>query len=126
MTDQPKIQGTLLFGDWNFTIRVDTADELQEAFTALATHAGQIAKSSVEVKQAVLGQSTMAGVAVTTAAPPAMQASTPPGTPQTNPKQACAHGARSVKTGESSRGPWTGYFCPLQKGDPNQCKPIFG
>lgn len=37
----------------------------------------------------------------------------------------CAHGTRTTRTGNSAKGPWTGHFCPLPKGDPNQCKPIF-
>lgn len=38
----------------------------------------------------------------------------------------CAHGAGSYR--ESKPGaprPWTGYFCPAPKGDPNQCEPEF-
>jgi hypothetical protein len=38
----------------------------------------------------------------------------------------CEHGERVKRNGVSAKGPWTGHFCPLQKGDPNQCKPIFG
>lgn len=37
----------------------------------------------------------------------------------------CAHGAMTRRTGTSAKGPWTGFFCPLPKGDPNQCKAVF-
>lgn len=33
----------------------------------------------------------------------------------------CAHGKRTKRTGTNNRGAWTGWFCPLPKGDPNQC-----
>jgi hypothetical protein len=38
----------------------------------------------------------------------------------------CSHGARTRREGVSAKGPWVGYFCPLKKGDPEQCAPIFG
>ena len=37
----------------------------------------------------------------------------------------CPHGQRTYRSGTSSRGAWTGYFCPLPKGSPDQCKPEF-
>jgi hypothetical protein len=37
----------------------------------------------------------------------------------------CAHGDATQRKGESAKGPWTGYFCPLPKGDPAQCAPKF-
>ena len=37
----------------------------------------------------------------------------------------CPHGDAVQRKGESAKGPWTGYFCPLQKDDPNQCPPKF-
>lgn len=54
------------------------------------------------------------------AAPSATQTQVASGTLKT-----CAHGVRTKRQGHSSRGAWTGYFCPLPKGDPNQCKAIF-
>lgn len=38
----------------------------------------------------------------------------------------CAHGAMTLRTGTSAKGPWKGYFCPTPKGTPGQCDPIFG
>ena len=37
----------------------------------------------------------------------------------------CKHGKRTRREGDSSKGHWVGYFCPLQKGDPDQCKAEF-
>lgn len=48
-------------------------------------------------------------------------ASAPPG----QAAKSCAHGEMTYRTGNGAKGPWKGYFCPLEKGDPDQCKPIF-
>lgn len=37
----------------------------------------------------------------------------------------CEHGKRNKRTGTSSRGAWTGWFCALPKGSDGACKPIF-
>lgn len=37
----------------------------------------------------------------------------------------CAHGKRTRRNGTSARGAWVGWFCPLPKGDANQCKAEF-
>lgn len=37
----------------------------------------------------------------------------------------CPHGERKYVTGNGRTGAWAGYFCPLPKGDANQCKPEF-
>lgn len=37
----------------------------------------------------------------------------------------CPHGTKVYRKGESSRGPWQGWFCPAPKGDPSQCKADF-
>lgn len=36
-----------------------------------------------------------------------------------------SHGQMIFRTGNGNRGPWKGYFCPLPKDHPNQCRPIF-
>jgi hypothetical protein len=38
----------------------------------------------------------------------------------------CPHGQRTRRTGTNARGPWVAHFCPLQKGDPSQCEPVWG
>lgn len=35
----------------------------------------------------------------------------------------CPHGKRARREGDGPKGHWVGYFCPLPKGDSNQCKP---
>jgi hypothetical protein len=61
--------------------------------------------------------------------PPAQQQGWQPSVPQgqAQPQQgpSCNHGPRTRRTGTNTRGPWVAHFCPLPKGDPNQCKPIF-
>lgn len=54
--------------------------------------------------------------------PQQRQNSTPPPGQQ---GKSCAHGAMTYRSGNGAKGAWAGHFCPLQKGDPNQCKPIF-
>ncbi|WP_431911625.1 hypothetical protein [Nonomuraea jabiensis] len=49
------------------------------------------------------------------------QQSTPPGVET----KTCAHGEMTYRTGNSAKGPWAGYFCPLEKGNPDQCKAVF-
>lgn len=44
---------------------------------------------------------------------------------QTQGLKTCSHGVRTKRTGTNSKGAWTGYFCPLEKGNPNQCDPIW-
>lgn len=45
--------------------------------------------------------------------------------PPTSGVHSCAHGVMTQRSGTNARGAWTGYFCPLPKGDPNQCKAQF-
>lgn len=37
----------------------------------------------------------------------------------------CEHGPRQRKTGNNNNGQWVGHFCPLPKGAPGQCKPVW-
>lgn len=50
--------------------------------------------------------------------PGAQQATSVPGGPM------CQHGARVENSGRSARGPWKAWFCPLDRDDPNRCKPM--
>lgn len=58
-------------------------------------------------------------------APPAQPQSSGDGNTAAAQAKFCDHGKRTRRTGNGARGAWVGYFCPLRKGDPNQCKPIF-
>lgn len=37
----------------------------------------------------------------------------------------CEHGKRTRREGYGKKGKWVGHFCPLDKGDPNQCEPVW-
>lgn len=54
-------------------------------------------------------------------APTRSQASAPAGQEGKN----CAHGEMTYRTGNGNKGPWAAHFCPLEKGNPDQCKPLF-
>lgn len=45
--------------------------------------------------------------------------------PQHGENRKCRHGDMKYRNGTSSKGPWSGWFCPKPKGDPDQCKAIF-
>ncbi|SFI79891.1 hypothetical protein SAMN05216275_10518 [Streptosporangium canum] len=54
-------------------------------------------------------------------APARPQASAPAG----QESKSCAHGEMTYRTGNGAKGPWAAHFCPLEKGNPDQCKPLF-
>jgi hypothetical protein len=37
----------------------------------------------------------------------------------------CEHGKREFRSGNRNGKAWAAYFCPLKKGDPNQCDPVW-
>lgn len=45
--------------------------------------------------------------------------------PQHGEERVCKHGKRQKRTGTSAKGPWTGWFCPLDKNDSDNCGPEF-
>ncbi|MFI6319727.1 hypothetical protein ACIBG8_19490 [Nonomuraea sp. NPDC050556] len=49
------------------------------------------------------------------------QQSPPPGVET----KTCPHGEMTYRTGTGAKGPWAGHFCPLERGNPDQCKAIF-
>lgn len=49
------------------------------------------------------------------------QPTTPPGLET----KTCAHGEMTYRTGNGAKGPWQAFFCPLDRNDPNACKPIW-
>lgn len=61
-----------------------------------------------------------AGVPTPAAATPA------PAAPVSADAQFCPHGQRTKREGNSARGPWTAYFCPLPKGATGQCEAVWG
>lgn len=100
---------------------------------------------AVDIQRLVDFGSTM--TAVQNAAPvtqpqqPAWQPPAPTAAPQGPPQGApaasapsgppadgmvCIHGPRRRYDGKKNNRPYTAYFCPLEKGDPNQCAPVWG
>lgn len=94
-----------------------------------------------ELAEMVAARAALAagGLPPTTVAAPAQPAPAPQAAPQPAPAAGgwgappaatpaiptCQHGQKVSRSGVSSRGPWTGWFCPAPKGDPSQCKPEF-
>lgn len=77
-------------------------------------------------------ESVLSGKAVNTTAPSHDEAIATvtqvfPGASQVSPPRIppCAHGQRVKRSGTSSKGPWTAFFCPTEKGTPGQCEPLF-
>jgi hypothetical protein len=102
------------------TVGADTAGELGEKLSEVTE---ELIQQVVDVASLLRAAHTVvAGVAApaAAAAPSATQTQAPGAGLKT-----CTHGVRTKRQGTNARGSWTGYFCPLQKGDPNQCKPIF-
>ena len=56
---------------------------------------------------------------------PAPTTAPAPAAPQADNVRRCTHGPRTRRNGTSARGAWVGWFCPLAKGHPDQCKPEF-
>jgi hypothetical protein len=114
-------------------VAADTADELKTGVSDLIEAGGYGAMLDVAQLNAVRAlDSTSPTEQQHNAAASAVQSGltgTAPGlgnkAPASNGGPSCPHGARTTRNGTNSRGAWTGHFCPLPKGDPNQCKPIF-
>lgn len=126
MSDLP-IKATLKAGagyeaPW-LTVDADNPDELVARLDRLA-EVGALGKV------AEVAELFRAGHAVAAGLPPAAQGATvthinggaaepaPAGQVKT-----CAHGVRKRVEGTNNRGKWVGWFCPLEKGNPNQCAP---
>jgi len=108
---------TKIAGDL-FTIRGDdpaTFLTRLEAFNMFPTVANFIAQYNGE--QAIPAAITDAFPDATVATPNTGQGNT--GIPT------CAHGQRVHRKGTSQKGPWSAWFCPTDKDDPNKCKPVF-
>jgi hypothetical protein len=114
-----KNDGTLV------TVHADDAGE----FIALCE---EVSKAS-EIIEGVARQVAGAGNPPTPALPvtrqhvdtPQVDAWTTSPTAPPPPAHGCAHGPRLRKSGTNARGPWVGWFCQLDRNDPNNCGPIF-
>lgn len=108
------------------TIDADNAEDLYNRLQDVTAHDGQLLAKIAEVAEQLRAAHT---VYVTPASQPA-SSGFGSGATQTHSEPApsgqvktCPHGTRTRREGNGSKGKWVGYFCPLPKGDPNQCKP---
>jgi hypothetical protein len=147
-----KIVATLKAGDkydapW-ITVGADTPEEV----AALVERAGQAGLGAIVANAArgfqgtyaVAGAATVtqvgyeqnaapvavqAGPVAPTAAPPVAAQAAPaapaPTAPQAEAKF-CPHGQRTLYNGTKNGRAYTAFFCPLPKGHPDQCGPVWG
>lgn len=113
-------------------VRADDAYELdglligvRDHLVPLVTEVGELLRAAGNVAPLTVPQPHVSLGGQT----PAMQASDIPPTNApsgqgTFPKS-CPHGLMTFREGVSARGAWKGYFCPLPKGAPGQCKAEF-
>ena len=47
------------------------------------------------------------------------------GAEQVSADKQCVHGAMTLKTGTSAKGPWKAWMCPAPKGASDKCEPIW-
>lgn len=81
----------------------------------------QIVRSQGGVEQAAVANVT--STIATQAAPVAAFAPVaPPVAPTAAGQRTCAHGTMTYREGMGAKGPWKGYFCPIQD-KAQQCKP---
>jgi hypothetical protein len=105
-------------------IRADTVEELVSLVTACAGNVELLKALALDVAQAgTLGKPTQPQLVARSSAPVVEDAWV--ATQQPAGAHACAHGPRQRKQGTNARGPWVGWFCSLDRNDPNNCGPIF-
>lgn len=103
-------------------LRGDTVEEVEAIFDVVL--AGDFLTKATEVASLLRA----AGVVDTVLSPPPPEPIAPEPEPESGGAtvtRVCPHGKRVKRTGTNDRGPWTGWFCPLPKGDANQCKVIW-
>lgn len=94
-------------------------DELTQDVLAKVTDTASLFRAAHAVS-AGFGEQATTGAAAKPAAQPAAEQKS-----NVTALKTCEHGVRVKRSGTSKRGDWTGYFCPLEKGNPNQCDPIW-
>jgi hypothetical protein len=108
-------------------IRGESAEEVERLFDEITS--GEFVDKATEVANLVR---LAAGVSVSAQADTAadqqsVQSQPAQSQPQTSGQiHTCAHGKRTEYHGTNTRGAYTAYFCPLKKGDPAQCEPVWG
>jgi hypothetical protein len=113
------------------TVRADTADELAENITAMATsglndHVGALEElflgAKAQVSSAV--NTVVEALGATIVGEQKFSPKAPPSAPVAGGKT-CVHGAMVRRTGNGAKGEWRGFFCPTPKGTEGQCSPAF-
>ena len=101
-------------------VRGNTVEELVANAQALTNGDTSALQVVVDVQNTLHAINTVSAPDVPQSEPaPAQQA--PQGAAEV--VRVCSHGKRVRKTGTSAKGAWAGWFCPLPKGSPDQCKP---
>lgn len=133
MSEDYKIQVSLKFGAYDeqmLNVRADSTSELEnivmglkiESLVELGAHLK--AASVVATPQNTPAASDTATTQQQTTAG-AVNVPTPnPDAPPAN-EMRCKHGTRTKRSGNGATGPWTGYFCRLAKGHPDQCPVVW-
>ncbi len=139
--------GTTFDAPW-ITIGADTPEELAvlvdragqaglgtavanaaRGFQGTYTVAGAAPVTQVGYEQTAPAVPAQAAPVAPTAAPPAPAQAAPavpaPTAPQADAKF-CPHGQRTLYNGTKNGRAYTAFFCPLPKGHPDQCGPIWG
>lgn len=103
-------------------LRGDTVAEVEAMFDVVLANEGAFLAKATEVAALLRA----AGVVDTVLSPPP-PAPIQPATESTAASitHVCAHGKRTRRTGNGKKGEWAGWFCPLPKGDANQCAVVW-
>ena len=98
------------------TVRGDSAAELLVNLQELTE--ANVPDTVLDIQSILQAASVVAEV--TSAPAAAAPAAAPAGE-----MRLCSHGKRVMKTGQSAKGKWTGWFCALPKGSAGACDPIW-
>lgn len=106
------------YGDPTLTVRADTAADLESRLDAVTD---DVLQKIGDVRSLF---TAAAAVAPLTSVPDAPDATV---TPINNGGglKTCAHGVRTKKEGDNSRGHWVGYYCPRPRNASDRCEPIY-
>jgi hypothetical protein len=93
----------------------DTVDEAVDHLKAATLAFGEVTSAAALFSGAQVAAPLTVPTPTTAPAAAVPQASGP----------VCSHGPRTRRSGTSARGAWVGWFCPLPKNHPDQCKAEF-
>lgn len=126
-------------GDYMLNLRANTEEEFIEVLAAADRQALFIGAVAEDVRAGGVAAQPVAGppqvAAPVHAQPEAAHSYAQPQTaPAAQPQASTgggycgpngSHGPRVRRTGGAGADTWAGWFCPLQKTDPNRCKPTY-